>query len=114
MLAVLISVTLSQAVEVPPAVQQPPVEVIAPQQPRRICRIERDTGSHVGGRRVCQTVQEREQERDEQQRNAAEGVNRQWDRTQGDIPFSPFALPFGTRIRHNDITSGGLRRFGGG
>jgi hypothetical protein len=35
-------------------------------------------------------------------------VNRQWDRTQGDIPFSPFALPYGTRIRDNPITSHGL------
>ena len=110
MLAVLLSVALSQAVQAPPAVQRPPIEVIAPTQPRRICRLERDTGSHVGNRRVCQTVQEREAERDENQRTAQEAVNRQWDRTQGDIPFSEFALPPGQRIRANEITSRGLRR----
>ncbi len=108
MLAVLMSFTLAQAVQAPAAVQ-PPVEVVAPTQPRRVCRIERNTGSHMGGRRICQTVQERDAERAENQRSAQESVDRQYDRTQGDIPFGQFGLPEGTRIRDNPITSTGLR-----
>lgn len=112
MLAVLASVALSQAVTAPAptqAVPGAPVDVVAPTQPRRICRIERDTATRISGRRVCQTVQEREAERDENQRTAQEAVDRQWYRTQGDIPFSEFAMPLGTRFRSNGITAHGLR-----
>lgn len=91
MLSILVSVALSQAATTSPSTAQGgPVQVVAPQQPRRICRIERDTGSHMGGRRICQTVQERDQERDAAQRNFAENVSRDWDRRQvdrlGEIP----------------------------
>ena len=115
MFAVLVSAALSQATAVPTTVSPTPappapVDVIAPQQPRRICRIERDTSTRISGRRICQTVQEREAERDENQRTASEAVNRQWDRQMGDMPFSEFALPPGQRIRVNEITSRGLRR----
>lgn len=111
MLAILVSVALSQAATPSPqAAPGTPVDVVAPQQPRRFCRIERDSGSHLSGRRICQTVQEREAERDENQRTAAEAVNRQWDRTQGDAPFSQFQMPLGTRFRTNEITAQGLRR----
>lgn len=95
MLSILVSVLLSQAPAAPQASPRPPIEVVAPQQPRRICRMERDTSSHIQGRRICQTVQEREQERDENQREAERSVNRQWDRQMGDVPFSPFAQPGG-------------------
>lgn len=112
MLAVLVSVALSQAAAAP-AASQPvpgvPVDVVAPTQPRRICRLERNTGSHMGGRRVCQTVQERDAERAENQRTAQDSVNRQWDREQGDRPFGEFAQPEGTRFRENEVTSTGLR-----
>jgi hypothetical protein len=88
MLAVLVSVALSQAAATAPAtahsVPGVPVDVVAPTQPRRICRIERDTSSRISGRRVCQTAHERDQERDASQRSAADGVNRQSDRQWGD------------------------------
>jgi hypothetical protein len=101
MFFILASVALSQATASPPPVPQPPIEVIAPQQPRRICRIERDTTSRIASRRVCQTVTEREQERDENQREAERTVNRQWDRQMGDQPFSAFAQPGGGISRSN-------------
>jgi hypothetical protein len=97
MLFILASLALSQAAATPTGAvpttvtPQGQVEVVAPQQPRRICRIERDTTSRISSRRICQTVQERSQERDENQREAGQSVNRQWDRTMGDQPFSPFA-----------------------
>lgn len=88
MFAVLVSVALSQAAAAAPAathsVPGAPVDVVAPTQPRRICRIERDTSSRISGRRICQTAQEREHERDASQRSAEEGVNRQSDRQWGD------------------------------
>jgi hypothetical protein len=80
MLSILVSAALAQAATAPNPAPQGPVEVVAPQQPRRICRIERDTGSHMGGRRVCQTAQERDQERDHAQADVAENERRDWDR----------------------------------
>ena len=96
MLSILASLALSQAATTTPqTAPEVPVEVVAPQQPRRICRIERDTTSRIASRRVCQTVQERDQERAENQREAERGVNRQWDRQMGDREFSQFAQPGG-------------------
>lgn len=85
MLSILVSAALAQA-PTTTATTAPtgPVQVVAPQQPRRICRIERDTGSHMGGRRVCQTAQERDQERDQTQRDVADNVQRDWERRQVD------------------------------
>jgi len=82
MLSILVSAALAQATTITQPVPNGPVQVVAPQQPRRVCRIERDTGSHMGGRRVCQTAQEREQERDQTQRDVAENVDRDWERRQ--------------------------------
>lgn len=85
MLSILISIALSQAATNPtPNARSGPVQVVAPQQPRRVCRIERETGSHMSGRRICQTVAERDQERDQAQRNFAENVSRDWERRQID------------------------------
>jgi hypothetical protein len=110
MLAVLASLALSQAATPQPqAVPGAPVDVVAPTQPRRICRIERDTSSRISGRRICQTVQERDAERADSQRNAQDAVNRQWDREQGDRPFGQFAQPEGTSFRQNEVSSTGLR-----
>jgi hypothetical protein len=80
MLSILVSIALSQTVATPQVAPQTPVDVVAPQQPRRICRIDRDTGSRVQARRICQTVQERDQERDQTQRDVAENNARDWDR----------------------------------
>lgn len=95
MFAVLISVALSQAAApapvqtaVPTTVGPSPVEVTAPQQPRRICRIERDTATRISARRICQTVQERDQEREQAQRTTEETVNRNWDRFWGCRPLT--------------------------
>jgi hypothetical protein len=84
MLFILVSAALAQAAATttPSPTPQVPVEVVAPQQPRRICRIERDTGSHMGGRRICQTAQERDQERARTQRDVADSVAQDWDRQQ--------------------------------
>lgn len=85
MLSILVSAALAQATGSTAApVPTGPVQVVAPQQPRRVCRIERDTGSHMGGRRICQTAQERDQERDQTQRDVADNVNRDWERRQVD------------------------------
>ena len=98
MLALLASLALSQAAApapvqtaVPTTVSSTPVEVVAPTQPRRICRIERGTATRISARRVCQTVQERDQERDQQQRSTEETQNRNWDRYWGCRPLSPMA-----------------------
>ena len=80
MLSILVSVVLSQTAATPPVAPQAPVEVVAPQQPRRICRIERDTGSRVQSRRICETAQERERERDQTQRDVADNNARDWER----------------------------------
>lgn len=83
MLSILLSAALAQATA-PQPVQNGPVQVVGPQQQRRVCRIERETGSHMGGRRICQTAQEREQERDEAQRTMADSSARDWERRQVD------------------------------
>ncbi len=95
MLAVLASIALSQAAApapvqtaVPTTVSPTPVEVIAPQQPRRICRIERGSATRISARRICQTVQEREQDREAQQRSVEETQNRNWDRFWGCRPLN--------------------------
>jgi len=99
MFAVIISMALAQTAAAPPAgiaptgvtptaVPQVPVEVVAPQQPRRICRIERDTSTRISARRICQTVEERTQEREQAQRTTEETVNRNWDRYWGCRPLS--------------------------
>ena len=93
MLSVLISVALSQAAApanpVPTTVSpQGQVDVVAPQQPRRICRLERDTSTRISARRICQTVRERDQEREQAQRTTEETVNRNWDRYWGCRPLS--------------------------
>jgi len=103
------SMALSQAATQPQVAPGGPVDVVAPTQPRRICRIERDSNTRIVARRVCQTVAERDAERDENQRDAQEAVDRQWYRQQGDIPFSEFAMPLGTRFRSNGLSSRGLR-----
>lgn len=103
MFFVLASVALSQpaAAASTPAVPQPQIEVVAPQQPRRICRMERDTSSHIQGRRICQTVAERDRERDENQREAERSANRTWERNWGDRPFNDFAQPGGGQARNS-------------
>jgi hypothetical protein len=93
MLAVLVSIALSQATTptgaVPTTVTpQGQVEVVAPEQPRRICRLERDTSTRISARRICQTVREREQEREQAQRTTEETVNRNWDRYWGCRPLN--------------------------
>jgi hypothetical protein len=82
MLAILISAAMAQVTA--PSTSNGPVQVVGPQQPRRICRIERETGSHMGGRRICQTSQERNQEREQAQRTMAENIDRDWERRQVD------------------------------
>jgi hypothetical protein len=93
MLIVLLTAVLSQAAAptgaVPTTVTpQGQVEVVAPQQPHRICRIERDTATRISARRICQTVQERDQERQQAQSTTEETVNRNWDRYWGCRPLS--------------------------
>lgn len=104
MLLALASAALSQPAAVAattPAAPQPQIEVVAPQQPRRVCRIERDTTSRISSRRICQTVAEREHERDENQREAERSANRTWERGWGDRPFGEFAQPGGGQARNS-------------
>ena len=102
MLSILFTAVLAQATTTTPSpAPQVPIEVVGPQQPRRVCRIERDTTSRIASRRICQTVHEREAERDENQREAERTVNRQWDRQMGDQPFPAFAQPGGGIARGN-------------
>jgi len=54
--SVLISLALSQAATEP--VQQPQIQVIGPRRSRPICRVIHDTGTRIGGYRVCQTPED--------------------------------------------------------
>jgi len=81
-------VAMSQAPEAPQAPPAPSaqpqqqVEVVAP-TPRRVCRMVPQRGSHLTGRRVCQTVEEREQEVEETQRMWEDALTNTLDRQRG-------------------------------
>jgi len=106
--SVLISLALSQAATEP--VQQPQIQVIGPRRSRPICRVIHDTGTRIGGYRVCQTPEDQQHELDENQREAQDAVRESNDQHWGSIPFSQFALPPGAPVRNDPLQPGGLRR----
>jgi len=110
---ILAALAMSQAPEAPQAPPAPTaepqsqVEVVAP-TPRRVCRMVPKRGSHLTGRRVCQTPDERQTELDETQREMEDAIRNTLDRQRSN------GFGSGVGARRGNISACGLRSRGRG
>ena len=105
---ILISIAMAQAAASPAEPPQPQIQVVGPRRSHPICRTIHDTGTRIGGYRICQSPEERQRELDDNQRDAENAVNQSDDKHWGDQPFSQFGVAPGSTIRVDPLQPHGI------